>query len=729
MSRSRSSTKPGQRAWLLACGVVGFAGLGHVRAEDAPPGRPAATDLAPDFRDDRVQRKAIRGGPLDVSRESVELQALRAFESETFRPASSASEPSGSTPLGQMSGQTSGDSLAQALRTPLTDTAQAQPRYSAPPWLAALKLLDHFGLGPTFVRFENHVVKYLEFYKDERRGRAIMSSWLRRQGRYRKLIEQALDKYKLPRFLLYVSMIESGYDPHDRSHKGAVGLWQFLPEGARIYGLRVDYWVDERQDPVRSTEAAARYLGDLKARFGSWHLALAAFNAGYGAVLRATQKYNTNDYWELCRHEDGLPWETLLYVPKAIATALVGENRTFFGYDDTPTDAPLSFDSVTVSASVSLASAAQVVGVLPEEIARLNPHLRRGRTPPLGPGETWQLRLPLGSAPQFVVAYDHRGEKLEPYVVRFGERLEDIAKVRGVATSRLRSINGVQEAAEVRAGLILLVPPTRSVPPENSTFPTEELVVVAVPDKNLRVPNKKQVFYRVVAGDNLWSIARFFKIKDADLLRWNNLDPEATLSTKMVLSLWIDPQFDLSEVVLVDPARVRVVTVGSDEFFELVETLRGRKRHLITVNPGDTLEKIGRRFGLSVADMERINRMGRKTELVPGQTVVAYQNMTPQQKTAALRKLLPGGTDKPGETDKATVPDNPQMFGPQLPPLGPPLPSAPDAPDVNDPSPGKKTVTSPDATEASSAVSSNPEKTDSPENTQLPQAEPAPQDE
>mgnify|MGYP000048784992 CR=1 FL=1 len=151
------------------------------------------------------------------------------------------------------------------------------------------------------------------------------TSWLRKQGRYRQLIEQTLDRYNLPRFLLYVSMIESGYDPHDRSHKGAVGLWQFLPEGARIYGLRVDYWVDERQDPVRSTDAAARYLGDLKARFGSWHLTLAAFNAGYGAVLRAMQKYNTNDYWELCRHEDGLPWETLLYVPKAIATALVGD--------------------------------------------------------------------------------------------------------------------------------------------------------------------------------------------------------------------------------------------------------------------------------------------------------------------------------------------------------------------------------------------------------------------
>src|SRR5581483_1593627 len=118
-------------------------------------------------------------------------------------------------------------------------------------------------------------------------------------------------------------------------------------------------WVDERKDPVRSTEAVARYLGDLKARFGSWHLALAAFNAGYGAVLRAMQQHNTNDYWELCRHEDGLPWETLLYVPKAIATALVGENRALFCYDDLQPEPPMTYEKVAVTSTISLAAAAK----------------------------------------------------------------------------------------------------------------------------------------------------------------------------------------------------------------------------------------------------------------------------------------------------------------------------------------------------------------------------------
>lgn len=662
--------------WLLVLASPVFAaGPSELHTTASDGGRTVI-----DPKDDRVQRRAIRGGALDTSRESPELRELRSFEFETF-PRAGLRDGLSTSVDGVHPGGSS-EAMADGLHTPLPSKPEAPPPSSSVPWLQALKLLDNLGLAPTFVRFEAHVIKYLEFYKDERRGRSIMASWLRRQGRYKPLIEKALDKYNLPRFLLYVSMIESGYDPHDRSHKGAVGLWQFLPEGARIYGLRVDYWVDERQDPVRSTDAAARYLGDLKARFGSWHLALAAFNAGYGAVLRAMQKYNTNDYWELCRHEDGLPWETLLYVPKAIATALVGENKGFFGYEEMQPDPPLAFDSVTVHGSVSLAAAAKAVNATTEELQRLNPHLRRGRTPPLGPGETWDLHVPAGTASQFVAAYDYRGEKLEPYIVRFGERLEDIARVRGVAVSRLRSINGVDDSAEVRAGLTLLLPPSRGVqePLAPGSLAGDEIVVVAVPDKSFAVPGKKQIFYRTITGDSIWSIARFFKVKDTDLLRWNSLDPEATLATKMVLSLWVDPKLDTSQVVLVDPARVRVVTTGSDEFFELVETLRGRKRLLIKVQSGDTLEKIGKRYGLSAADMERINRMPRSSELKAGQTIVAYQTMSSSERTQAIRKLLAGepldAEPKLVEEAGSSEPYGPPTIkeGKPIEPFGPPIP-------------------------------------------------------
>ncbi len=623
--------------------------LGLLPASARPAFCAPAASGAPalDPRDDRIQRKAIRGGAVDLSRESPELRELREFEETSFPRVGMQKdgEPGEDEAAPDREGADDPSSLPEELRTPRRRRPGVVPPPPTVPWLSSLKLLDNLGLGPSFVRFEAHVLKYLEFYKEEKRGRSIMASWLRRQGRYRGLIEEVLDRHQLPRFLLYVSMIESGYDPHDRSSAGAVGLWQFLPEGARIYGLRVDYWVDERKDPVRATEAAARYLGDLKARFGSWHLALAAFNAGYGAVLRAMQKYNTNDYWEICRHEDGLPWETLLYVPKAIATALVGENRGLFGYDDLTIDPALAFDKVPISGTVSVQSAAHSAGVPAEEVERLNPELRRGRTPPLLPGASWTLRLPKGGGQRFLDSYDPRKEHLDSYVVRFGERLEDIARARGISVPELRRLNGVEDAIEVRAGVTLVVPPQQNGEHRQAPLAMDDVVIVAVPDKRAVVPGRKRVFYRIILGDTISAIARFFKVTQNELARWNNLDLDATLATKMVLDVWVDKGFDTQQVALMDPARVRVVTTGSEEFFELVETLRGRRRLLYSCKAGDTMQKVGKHFGLTASDLERINRLGKTTELKEGQSLTIYVNMTAQEKVEARRKLIPGGAE------------------------------------------------------------------------------------
>ena len=670
----------------------------------------SATPPAVDARDDRVQRRAIRGGPIDLSRESPELRELRSFEEESFPRASLRSSmslggaPGSERSPGSATGAGSGELPADGLHSPPTSPGPPRSLFGAEtptiPWLQALKLLDNLGLSPTFVRFESHVVRYLEFFKEERRGRSIMASWLRKQGRYRTLIEQTLDKHGLPRFLLYVAMIESGYDPHDRSHKGAVGLWQFMPEGARIYGLRVDHWVDERKDPVRSTEAAARYLGDLKARFGSWHLALAAFNAGYGAVLRAMQKYNTNDYWELCRHEDGLPWETLNYVPKAIASALIGENRGFFGFEDVVPDTGLQFETVALTAPLSLEKIARVISSSPEELTKLNPELRRGRIPPLSAGETWMLRVPPGTASHLQSQLEslHRSEPLVARVVRFGERLEDIARDVGTSAFNLKRINAIEDSSEVRTGLTLLVPPGSGKGGTSANQPpSDEIVVVAVPDKTLTVPGKKRVFYRVIPGDSIWAIARFFKVKEVDLLQWNALDPEATLATRMVLDLWIDPSFDTSQVALVDPARVRVVTTGSEEFFEIVETLRGRKRIFHVVKDGETWERLAKRYGLTVADLERINRTGRQNELRPGQKVTVYLPMSAAERTAALARLRGEAPAEPTTPEPKADTKEPGESGDgaERTPRLPPPPAAEGSEGSPTPSPGADDAGSP----------------------------------
>ncbi len=129
-------------------------------------------------------------------------------------------------------------------------------------------------------------------------------------------------------------MVESGFDPTIKSPAGAAGLWQFMPDAGKIYGLSVDRWGDGRLSPLRATAAGIGYLADLKKRFGSWELSLAAYNMGYGGALATIKRFNSNDYWELSRFENGLPWETTLYVPKIIAVAIVSRNPQVFGLDE-----------------------------------------------------------------------------------------------------------------------------------------------------------------------------------------------------------------------------------------------------------------------------------------------------------------------------------------------------------------------------------------------------------
>jgi len=576
-------------------------------------------------------RRAIRGAPVEVIHESDELRAMREFDDESF-PRPLPGLPAPPTPSASDEGATASIQRTSLGSSVSTDQQLVKP-IEAPatmPWLDQIKLPD------LPIRLDARVVRYLDFYKNDRRGRAIMTSWLKKEGRWKALFEDALHRAKLPAALVYVSMIESGFDPLDRSHAGAVGLWQFMPEGGRIYGLREDYWIDERRDPEKATAAFVHYIGDLKDRFGAWPLTLAAFNAGYGAVLRAMQKYNTNDYWELCKHEDGLPWETTLYVPKAMAVAIVGENKKLFGYDDVVADAPYAYDRVTVPSSMSVAAMAKAAGVAVGDIVALNPELRRNRTPP----EAWQARVPRGTGARFEATWQQHRELVKPFVVRFGERLDEIAAASGASLHELRALNGIDDSAEIRPGLTLLVPDGRKA----LAPPPCETTIVAVPDKDDVVAGKKRIFYRTLPQDSPSEIAAFFKVKPTELAKWNNVDLEARLASNMVLQLWVAPDFDTSKAALVDPARVRVVTVGSREFFDLVEGRRGRKRLTYVVKKGDDLKRIGKRFNLTVADLERINRFGAAhTDLAVGQHLTVYVPMSAAEKAKAACALTPGG--------------------------------------------------------------------------------------
>jgi membrane-bound lytic murein transglycosylase D len=506
------------------------------------------------------------------------------------------------------------------------------------PWL------DQLALPDLPVRWSQRLVDYLVFYRDDPRGRATMQGWLVAQGRYRDMIVAQLRKARLPEDLLYVAFIESSYDPEELSRAGALGVWQFMPAAAKIYGLRSDRWVDERRDPYRSTIAQMDYFKDLYQRFGDWHIGLAAFNVGYGAVLRSIARYNTNDYYQLCEYENALPWENCWYTPKVLAAAIVGRNRAAYGFDKLKVAPSESWEDVAVPTSISLAVIAQAAGVPLPDVKRLNPQLRYGRTPP---GEGYVVRVPVGKkadAQRRLVELQSQWSGYDAYVVAHGERFEDVATTFGITTYALKKLNDIAHESEIEGGTVLVVPRiTDEARAKNRAKAKAKLqssgidqregepLIVPVPDKNAAVAGKKRVFYRVVVGDSLQGVAKAFGIATTDLARWSSIDPDAKLQAKMVLVAWVPLDFnaDKRRVTLLDESQLVVVTRGSPEHMDLAEARAGRVRTEYIAKGKEKLSDIAKQFGMGSHDLARINRISYDTTLAKGDKIIVYQVADP----------------------------------------------------------------------------------------------------
>lgn len=472
------------------------------------------------------------------------------------------------------------------------------------------------------VRMEERVLRYLSFYRDSPSGRAIARVWAKKSGRFNTLMRAELAKAGLPSDLVWLSMIESGHNPTIVSPVGAAGLWQFMPHAGRAYGLTIDRWVDERLDLERSTEAACRYLSDLYRRFGTWDLAMASYNMGYGGLSRSIRKYNTNDFWELARYEAGLPWETTLYVPKILATAIVMNNRRAFGLDDVEPEAAERYDTVLVGAGVPLRVVARLASVAESIIESLNPQYLSGRTPPTNRGRSWPVRVPAGSGAsvtQALARENPEDESLFAYVVKTGETVESIAQAHGTTEAQVRSINRIDSKETLSTQSVLLVPRGERVKEEGDP---ENWVVV--PPRVFTYPDKKRVFYRVIAGDSVGKIANVFRVARPDVSLWNALDEQARLHSGMVLQLFVNKKADLSHVRHVPENKVRVLVAGSLDFFEHHEGQNGKKRLVVRAKQGDSLALIGKRYGMTVGSMERVNRRSRTDPVLPGEPIVVY---------------------------------------------------------------------------------------------------------
>ncbi len=624
-----------------------------------PAPEPAQPRLPPlDMREDK--RRIIRGCAVAVDCLAPDLTGLRAFELETFGP-----------PVGRRGHDwpanpwVDDDPYGHRVKpqTPTSTRWQRSPRHrtdASPvelrpdlPWLAELELPD------LPFRWDERIIRYLEFYKDDPRGRNIMGGWLRAQGKYRDMMQSTLRRAGLPEDLIYVAMIESSYNPTTISRVGAAGLWQFMEAAGRIYGLHIDRWIDERRDPERATAAAVQYFIDLYQRFGDWHLVLAAYNAGYGAVLRSVARYNTNDYWQLIRYENGLPWGTSLYVAKALATAIVGRNRQRFGFDSVEPAKPVVWDSVSVPKSLSIAVIARAAGVSVETIERLNPQLRRGRTPPSR--QDYVVRVPQGSAQVFAARFPQlRGDwdRYDAYVVAYGERFEDVATIHGLSRRKLARLNGVEHESEIRGGMLLVVPKVsaeekarnRAVaqadlyqagdPPGEA----DEPLLVAVPDLSTKIPGTKRVFYRVTYGDTLADLAAAFAVPPSVLASWNGLERGAKLQPRMVLQVFVPESFSgvaahgSARIVLLDEQRLHLVSRGSAEHLDEVEGRLGRERIVYVAQERESFAEIAEKFGLSSRDLARINRRSHSTVLEPGEEIMIYDVVDKERSSRAAEQ-------------------------------------------------------------------------------------------
>lgn len=341
------------------------------------------------------------------------------------------------------------------------------------------------------------------------------NNWLNRSGRYRSLMKEIFQEKGLPQDLVYLALIESGFNPYAYSWAKAAGPWQFISATAKRYGLKVNWWVDERRDPVKSTIAAAEYLKDLYDLFGSWNLAMAAYNAGEKRVLSGLRKIRGGDFWDL-RDTRYIKRETKEYVPRYMAATIIAKNPEAHGFI-VDYHEPFQYEEVMVDSPIDLEVIARCAGATLDTIKDLNPELRRWCTPPDQP--TYTIRIPAGTKETFMANLESIPENERftgrTYRVRAGDTLNTIAKNFGVSKKVIIVVNSLGKRYKTRPGDILLIPAV------------ERPIPVAKAEKKEttreNIDKQKRIVYKVKKGDSLYKIAQKHNTSPEKIKKWNGL--------------------------------------------------------------------------------------------------------------------------------------------------------------------------------------------------------------
>jgi membrane-bound lytic murein transglycosylase D len=443
----------------------------------------------------------------------------------------------------------------------------------------------------------DQVASFINYFSKPR-GRGILEHALTRGGRYHDMIERVLREEGVPEDLIYLAQAESGFHPTALSRAGARGMWQFMGSRARAYDLHRDRWVDERQDPEKSTRAAAHHLKDLYNEFGDWYLAMAAYNSGPGTVLNAVKRTGYADFWELYKR-NVLPRETRNYVPIILAVTIMAKNPAQYGLDEVVPDEPIPYDSLKVNYSVNLRLVAECLGTSTETLQDLNPSLLRLTTPA---GYPFELHLPAGTKDQYLGAIASIPPDMRVWwryhKVASGETLGSIARSYHASPHAIAQANhlDVNDSLPTETGLIIPLAPGKRAASEGGSYARH-----ATP-------------YKVRKGDTVLSVAENFGVPPAMVRRWNQLKGDSLAGRRVLyVHLPVTARVDSTRVAVASKSKPTKALPAKDDKVPVHHKVR----------PGETLYSIANYYKTTVATLKHDN--GNLAVLRPGMILLVRE--------------------------------------------------------------------------------------------------------
>jgi peptidoglycan lytic transglycosylase D len=437
------------------------------------------------------------------------------------------------------------------------------------------------------------VAGYISYFST--RGRGTLERALARSGRYDEMIRRVLKQEGVPQDLIYLAQAESGFHPLALSRAGARGMWQFMASRATGYGLERDWWVDERQDPEKSTRAAAHHLKDLYNEFGDWYLAMAAYNSGPGTVQNAVKRTGYADYWQLYKR-NVLPKETRNYVPIILAVTIMAKNPEQYGLDKVVTDKPVPYDAVRIDYPVDLRLVAECVDTSASTMQDLNPSLLRMTTPK---DREFELHLPAGTKDRYLTAITAippdmrvwwRYHKVAP-----GDTLSSVARSFHTTRQAIVQANNLDGDEDLRAESELIIP----VAP--GKHPSDEMASYS----------HRATTYKVRKGDTVETVADNFGVPPAMVRRWNHLKGDSVRGRRVLyIHLPVAP----------DAGESRQAAAPKSKSKKKLQADSSKGVVHYKVQPGETLSSIAKSHNITVDALKENN--GNLATLRPGMVLV-----------------------------------------------------------------------------------------------------------